>query len=156
MVSMYSRPLVASLKIFLNNETCFATFPSSTKVSGQTFFINSSLSTKCPAFSTRKSRASKAFGGSGKGFPSRSRRHSSASRRKRPKPYKCLVFLFITPRKEFFRISSRFRKDCETATDVRFEMPADRRSQDDPKHILGASERSAQHAKHLFGADRSR
>src|SRR5438552_16306600 len=49
---MYSRPFVASLKIFLNRETCLATFASSTKVSGQSRLIRSSLSTKRPAFGT--------------------------------------------------------------------------------------------------------
>src|SRR6059058_1477168 len=52
MLSMYSRPFVASLKTFLNRETCLATFASSTKVSGQSRLIRSSLSTKRPAFGT--------------------------------------------------------------------------------------------------------
>src|SRR5438128_12354647 len=75
-------------KIFLKRETFLARFTSSTKVSGQTFFISSSLSITCPPCSTNTNNVSKAFGVSGMWCSSRRSRRSVASRRKGPNSYK--------------------------------------------------------------------
>src|SRR5262245_66020244 len=77
---------------------------SSTKVSGQSDCINSSLLTTLPLFSTSTSNVSKTFGGSGVIRPSRINNLSSASRRNGPNSYNCLVCFCITNYGNFFRI----------------------------------------------------
>src|SRR5262245_41508169 len=77
---------------------------SSTKVSGQSDCINSSLLTTRPLFSTSTSNVSKTFGGSGVIRPSRINNRSSTSRRNGPNSYNCLVRFSITNSGNFFGI----------------------------------------------------
>jgi hypothetical protein len=73
--------------------------------------MRSSLSTKWPACSTSISSASKALGASGTGLPSRIQQTLPSVEAKRTEAVEMSCFLVHSPGKEFFKISSRFRKD---------------------------------------------
>ena len=82
-------------------------FDSSTKLSGQTAFISSSLLTILPAFCTSKSRMSKAFGVSGTVWPPRRNVRFRGFRLNSPNRYKLLVRLGITQFLELLRTFER-------------------------------------------------
>src|ERR1700722_6810151 len=61
------------------NQMCLVRFDSSTKPRGQTPWVSSSLLTRRPARSTKKTKVSKTFGVSAIDWPARSKRRSSGS-----------------------------------------------------------------------------
>src|SRR5208283_2993590 len=91
-------------------KTVCVRFDSSTKLSGQTAFISSSLVTVLPAFCTNKSRTSKAFGVSGTVVPPLLNTRLCASRWNSSNSYKLLVRLDIALFLEVLRtFDRRFR-----------------------------------------------
>src|SRR5215212_2943355 len=82
---------------------------SSTKASGQTSAINSSLLTRRPPRRTSAANVSNAFSVSGTRSPARVSKRSDASSRNGPNSYKCLSCFDM----------AAFRKEAETIQDCR-------------------------------------
>src|SRR5580704_2572957 len=76
---MNSAPWSASPSARRINQMCLVRFDSSTKPRGQTPLMSSSLLTRRPARSTKKTKVSKTFGVSAIDSPARSKRRSSGS-----------------------------------------------------------------------------
>ena len=122
---MYSRPPSHSPRTFRKKKMFLLRFPSSTKASGQTRFIRSSLSTRCPAFSTSTSRASAAFGSQGNG---RAVAHQNALlgvQAKRTERVEVLGLQRHTACHKFARNLPELWKDFETATELRCATSGD-------------------------------
>src|SRR5271165_7016357 len=94
---MYLEPSSPSRNALRKIEICWARFDSSTKVSGHTLRSSSSFSSRRPRFSTRKTKASNAFGDSRTGvWPRRSRR-SAGFKRNGPNSKTAFVSRDISP-----------------------------------------------------------
>ena len=108
---MYSRPLVASLNILRNKETCLATIRLLNEGTGPQPLHEVILVHQVPGVLDQHKQDFESFRRERHGLAVENQQALPRVEAKRTEAVEVPCFLVHSPRKEFFKISSRFRKD---------------------------------------------